>query len=292
MDLPHERGSSLKRSIAFQGEHGAYSEQAIRKLFGESPTTFPCRSFREMLKLVSEEKVDYAMLPVENSLAGTVIPAYDALIESELFVHAEVMLRIEHCLMAPEGVKIEDIRYVISHHQALSQCMRHIEEEGLEAKEYYDTAGAARDLGTLKMPFTAAIASELAAKTYGLEILRRGFEDLDTNTTRFFLMGREARKCEGRCKTSMIFTTEHKPGALFKVLGELSDRNLNLTKIESRPFTKEMWHYLFFVDFEGSVSEKRVEEAVNATSSRCSYFKLLGSYRSANDVELNSNQLT
>ncbi len=118
--MPHEQGSSLKRSIAFQGEHGAYSEQAIRKLFGESPITTPCRSFREMLKLVSEEKVDYAMLPVENSLAGTVIPAYDALIESELFVQAEVMLRIEHCLMAPEGVKIEDIRYVISHHQALS----------------------------------------------------------------------------------------------------------------------------------------------------------------------------
>jgi len=147
-------------------------------------------------------------------------------------------------------------------------------------------------LGTLKMPFTAAIASELAAKTYGLEILRRGFEDLDTNTTRFFLMGRESSSCIGKCKTSIIFTTEHKPGALFSVLRELSDRNLNLTKIESRPFKKEMWHYLFFVDFEGSVSEKRVGEAIDAISSRCSYFKLLGSYQSANDVELNSNQLT
>jgi prephenate dehydratase len=278
-----------KKSIAFQGEHGAHSEQAIRKLSGESPITIPFRSFREMLKLVSEEKVDYAMLPMENSLAGTVIPAYDALIESELFVHAEVMLRIEHCLMAPEGLKIEDVRFVISHHQALAQCSEHIEEEGMEAKEYYDTAGAARDLATSEMPFTAAIASELAAKTYGLNILRRNFEDLETNTTRFFLMGREAMECSGECKTSIIFTTEHSPGALFNVLGELSNRGLNLAKIESRPFKKEMWHYLFFVDFEGTVARKHVREAIEAISGRCSYFKFLGSYRSANNVELNSN---
>ena len=290
MNLPHEQGNSLKKkSIAFQGEHGAYSEQAIRKLSEELPITIPFRSFWEMLKLVSEEKVDYAMLPVENSLAGTVIPAYDALIESELFVHAEVMLRIEHCLMAPEGLKIEDVRFVISHHQALAQCSEHIEEEGKEAKEYYDTAGAARDLATSEMPFTAAIASELAAQTYGLNILRRNFKDLETNTIRFFLLGREAMECSGECKTSIIFTTEHSPGALFNVLGELSNRGLNLAKIESRPFKKEMWHYLFFVDFEGTVARKHVREAIEAISGRCSYFKFLGSYRSANNVELNSN---
>jgi prephenate dehydratase len=268
--------------VAFQGEHGAYSEQAIRKLLGESPVTIPCRSFQEMLNLVQDEKADYAILPVENSLAGTVIPAYDALIESELFVHAEVMLRIEHCLMAPKGRALEDIRFVISHHQALAQCSEHIEEEGMEAKEYYDTAGAARDLAASEMPFTAAIASELAAKTYGLDILRRNFEDLDTNTTRFFLMGRESMPCIGKCKTSIIFTTEHKPGALFSVLRELSDRNLNLTKIESRPFKREMWHYIFFVDFERTVADKQVKEGIKAISDRCSYFKFVGSYRSAN----------
>jgi len=268
--------------VAFQGEHGAYSEQAIRKLLGESPVTIPCRSFQEMLNLVQDEKADYAILPVENSLAGTVIPAYDALIESELFVHAEVMLRIEHCLMAPKGRALEDIRFVISHHQALAQCSEHIEEEGMEAKEYYDTAGAARDLAASEMPFTAAIASELAAKTYGLDILRRNFEDLDRNTTRFFLMGRESMPCIGKCKTSIIFTTEHKPGALFSVLRELSDRNLNLTKIESRPFKREMWHYIFFVDFERTVADKQVKEGIKAISDRCSYFKFVGSYRSAN----------
>ncbi len=282
MDLPHEQVSYLKRSIAFQGEHGAYSEQAIRKLLGESPVTIPCRSFQEMLKLVSEEKVDYAMLPVENSLAGTVIPAYDALVDSDLLVQAEVMLRIEHCLMAPKGKTICDIKYVISHHQALSQCSEHLEKEGLVAKEYYDTAGAAKDLAVCEMESTAAIASELAAETYGLEILRRNFEDLETNTTRFFLMGRESMPCIGKCKTSIIFTTEHKPGALFSVLRELSDRNLNLTKIESRPFKREMWRYIFFVDFEGTVADRQVKEGIKAISDRCSYFKFLGSYRSAN----------
>jgi len=270
-----------RNTIAFQGEHGAYSEQAIRKLLGESPVTLPCRSFQEILDFVNEGKADYAILPVENSLAGTVIPAYDALIDSDLLVQAEVMLRIEHCLMAPKGKSIEDIKYVISHHQALAQCSEHIKEEGFEAKEHYDTAGAARDLATSEMPFTAAIASELAAKTYGLNILRRNFEDMETNTTRFFLMGRGAVKCTEGCKTSIMFTTEHLPGALFRVLGELSNRNLNLTKIESRPFKREMWHYLFFVDFEGTVATRKVEEAIESIRSRSSYFKFLGSYRSA-----------
>ena len=283
MNLPHEQGSPLKKkSIAFQGEHGAYSEQAIKKLSGESPITIPCRSFREMLNLVQYGKADYAILPVENSLAGTVIPAYDALVDSDLLVQAEVMLRIEHCLMAPKGKTICDIKYVISHHQALSQCSEHLEKEGLVAKEYYDTAGAAKELAVCEMESTAAIASELAAETYGLEILRRNFEDLETNTTRFFLMGRESMPCIGKCKTSIIFTTEHKPGALFSVLRELSDRNLNLTKIESRPFKREMWRYIFFVDFEGTVADRQVKEGIKAISDRCSYFKFLGSYRSAN----------
>ncbi|WP_292593425.1 MULTISPECIES: prephenate dehydratase [unclassified Mesotoga] len=268
--------------VTFQGEHGAYSEQAIRKLLRESPVTIPCRSFQEMLNLVQDEKADYAILPVENSLAGTVIPAYDALVASDLLVQAEVMLRIEHCLMAPKGKTICDIKYVISHHQALAQCSEHLEKEGLMAREYYDTAGAAKDLAVCEMESTAAIASELAAKTYGLDILRRNFEDLDTNTTRFFLMGRKSVPCIGKCKTSIVFTTEHKPGALFSVLRELSDRNLNLTKIESRPFKREMWHYIFFVDFEGTVADKQVKEGIKAISDRCSYFKFVGSYRSAN----------
>ncbi len=267
--------------VAFQGEHGAYSEQAIRKLLGETPVTLPCRSFQEMLDFVNEGEADYAILPVENSLAGTVIPAYDALIESDLLVQAEVILRIEHFLMAPKGRSIEEIKYVISHHQALAQCSEHIKEKGFEPKEYYDTAGAARDLATSEVPFTAAIASELAAKTYGLDILSRNFEDMETNSTRFFLMGREAVKCTEGCKTSIMFTTEHLPGALFRVLGELSNRNLNLTKIESRPFKREMWHYLFFVDFEGTIAARKVEEAIESIRNRCNYFKFLGSYRSA-----------
>jgi prephenate dehydratase len=267
--------------VGFQGEHGAYSEQAIKRFLGNDHETVPFRSFPEMLRAVEDERVDNAILPVENSLAGTVMPAYDALMNCSLLVQAEIISRVEHCLMAPAETVFADVKYAISHHQALAQCSNNLLSLGIEPREYYDTAGAAKDLAANKTPGTAAIASELAAETYGLTILKRNLEDLKINYTRFFLMGREAVKCSGRCKTSIIFTTQHLPGALYRVLGELSNRALNMTKIESRPSRREMWHYLFFVGFEGAIGDRNVDEALEAIERQCSYFKLLGSYPAA-----------
>jgi len=267
--------------VAFQGEPGAYSEQAVRQHFEAEVATLPCRGFREIFEAIQDGRAEHGMLPVENSLAGTVIPAYDLLIDHDLRVQAEVVLRVEHCLMAPAGVSMSDVKRVRSHHQALAQCEQTLRRLGMEPVEHYDTAGAARDLAANPEPGTAAIASELAAQTYTLEILARNVEDLDFNYTRFFVLGRNESPRQDPSKTSIVFTTRHVPGALHAVMGELADRNLNLTKIESRPRRNRPWHYLFYVDFEGHEDDEPVQEALLGILKRSSFLKVLGSYPAA-----------
>jgi prephenate dehydratase len=275
-------------TVAFQGEHGAYSEQAVRQHFGASVKTRPCRSFIDIFHALQDGRAIYGMLPVENSLAGTVVPAYDLLVDHDLHVQAEVVLRVRHCLMAPPGTALGDIRRVISHYQALGQCEQTLRRLGLEAVDYYDTAGAARDLAANPQPATAAIASELAARTYGLDILVNGLEDLDFNYTRFFVLGYAPPPRQDPSKTSIILTTRHVPGALYEVMGELARRGLNLTKIESRPRRNRPWHYLFYVDFEGHADDPVVQQALLGILNRASFLKVLGSYPAAQSENTNS----
>lgn len=278
-------------TVAFQGEHGAYSEQAVRQQFGAEVRTLPCRSFSEIFNALQNGRATYGMLPVENSLAGTVVPAYDLLVDHDLHVQAEVVLRVRHCLMAPPGTRLEDVRRVISHYQALGQCEQTLKRMGLEAVDYYDTAGAARDLAANPQPATAAIASELAAQTYGLEILARHLEDQDFNYTRFFVLGYSLPPRQDPSKTSIILTTRHEPGALYSVMGELAQRGLNLTKIESRPRRNRPWHYLFYVDFEGHADDPIVQQALLGILNRASFLKVLGSYPAAQfDTSTDRNQ--
>jgi prephenate dehydratase len=264
--------------VAFQGEPGAFSEQAIHEHFGPKTATLPCRNFTALFEAVHHGQATQAMLPVENSLAGMVVPAYDLLIDHDLRVQAEVIVRVEHNLMAPAGTALRDVKRVRSHHQALAQCERNLRRLGLEPVDHYDTAGAARDLAANPEPGTAAIASALAAETYNLEILVQNIEDLDFNFTRFFVLGRTDPPRQEPCKTSIIFTTRHVPGALYDVLGELASRNINLTKIESRPRRNRPWHYRFFVDFEGHEEDEVVQEAMLGILKRSSFLQVLGSY--------------
>ena len=264
--------------VAFQGEPGAYSEQAIHEYYGANTASLPCRTFTEVLDAVHNETATFGMLPVENSLAGMVIPAYDVLIDHDLRVQAEVIVKVEHFLMAPAGTNFNDIVRVRSHHQALAQCEHTIIRMGMEPVDYYDTAGAARDLAMDPEPGTAAIASKLAATTYNLEILQKNVEDRDFNFTRFFVLGKSDPPRQDPSKTSIIFTTRHVPGALFTVLEELAKRNINLTKIESRPRRNRPWHYRFFVDFEGHEDDPEVKEAMMGILKISSYLQVLGSY--------------
>lgn len=267
--------------VAFQGEPGAYSEQAVRQYFGVDVEALPCRGFVDIFNALRDESATHGMLPVENSLAGTVIPAYDLLIDHDLHVQSEVVLRVEHCLMAQSGTKISDIKRVKSHYQALGQCEQTMRRMQIEPIVHYDTAGAARDLAAEPEPATAAIASELAAETYGLEILARNVEDEDFNFTRFFVLsyGLPARKDPS--KTSIVLATRHVPGSLHAVLAELAERSINLTKIESRPRRNRPWHYLFYIDFEGHEDDPDVQQALLGILKHSSFLKVLGSYPAA-----------
>ncbi|MFN2162941.1 MAG: prephenate dehydratase [Candidatus Promineifilaceae bacterium] len=267
--------------IAFQGEQGAYSEQAVKQHFGAEVETLPCRSFLEIFLAVQNGRATHGMLAVENSLAGTVFPAYDLLVDHDLHVQAEVVVRVEHCLMAPPGTPLGDIERAMSHYQALDQCERTLRRMGIEPVTYYDTAGAARDLAENPQPRTAAIASALAAETYGLEILVKNLEDLDFNYTRFFVLGHEVPERQDPSKTSLILTTRHIPGALAQVLAELAERDINLTKIESRPRRNRPWHYLFYIDFEGHEEDPAVQEALLGILKKASFLKVVGSYPAA-----------
>jgi len=264
--------------IAFQGEPGAYSEQVIRQQFGADVKTLPCRRFSEIFETVHDGRADLGMLPVENSLAGTVIPAYDLLVDHDLRVQSEAILRVAHCLIAAPGTSLSAVKRVKSHYQALAQCEQTLRRMGVEAVDYYDTAGAARDLANEPEEGTAVLASELAAQTYGLEILARHMEDLDFNYTRFLVLGREEPARHDPSKTSIIFTTRHVPGALYAVMRELAERDINLTKIESRPRRNRPWHYRFYVDFEGHENDPHVQEALLGILKRASFLKVLGSY--------------
>jgi prephenate dehydratase len=264
--------------VAFQGEPGAYSEQAVHEHFGPETASRPCRTFTEIFEAIHHGDATHGMLPVENSLAGMIAPAYDLLIDHDLRVQAEVIIRIEHYLMASAGTTLKEIERVRSHPQALAQCEQSLLRLGLEPIDYYDTAGAARDLALNPEPGTAAIASLLAAETYNLEILVNHIEDLDFNYTSFFVIGRVDPPRQDPTKTSIIFTTRHVPGALHAVLSELANRDINLTKIESRPRRTRPWHYRFFVDFEGHEDDEPVQEALLGILKLSSFLQVLGSY--------------
>ena len=267
--------------VSFQGVAGAYSEEASFQFFGPEVETHPCRTFGDIFVEVEEGSADYGMLPIENSVAGSVVQSYELLMEHDLRVRAEVILRVRHKLMALPGTQLGDLKRIRSHPQALAQCEHYLARRGLEAVPRFDTAGSARDLAASPEPEVGVIASALAAELYGLEILEEGIEDLPFNYTRFFVLGLDDPPRAQRSKTSLIFTTRHHPGALYDSLGEFAKRNINLTKIESRPRRNRPWQYLFYLDFDGHWQDTACEAAVMGLLRRSSFVKLLGSYPAA-----------
>ncbi|MCA9983448.1 MAG: prephenate dehydratase [Anaerolineales bacterium] len=270
-----------KTVVAFQGTHGAYSEQAIRQHFGPEVKTLPSHSFADIFNAIRRGEATHGMVAVENSLAGTVIPAYDQLMNHDLRIQAEVVLRVEHCLLAPAGTALADIKQARSHPQALAQCEKTLQRLGIEPVVHYDTAGAAADLAAQPEPGIAAIASALAGETYGLAVISRNMEDLPFNYTRFFLLAAGDPPRSKNSKTSIIFATRHVPSALYQVLGELANQHINITKIESRPRRDQPWSYLFYLDFEGHEDDPYVQQAMLGILKKTSFLKLLGSFPAA-----------
>ncbi len=271
-----------KRTVAFQGEHGAYSEEAIRRHFGPEVETLPCENFADIFQAIQRGRATHGMLPVENALTGTVARAYELLIEHDFRVQAEVLLPIEHYLLAPEGTKLEDVQRVKSHPQALAQCAETLRKRGWEPVATYDTAGAARDLAENSEPHTAVIASALAGELYGLTQLDSRIEDTPgRNSTRFFVIGVDDAPRRDPSKTSLVFAVRHRPRALYDCLGAFALRNINLTKIESRPMRGRPWQYWFYLDFEGHWRDPAAEAALVDLLRQASMVKMLGSYPAA-----------
>jgi len=277
--------------VAFQGEHGAYSEEAIRQHFGDQVETLPCRSLEETFALVEGRRADSAAVPVENSAAGSINKSYDLLLEHDLKVQGEILLRVRHNLLVGPGTQLADVQEVRSHPQALAQCERWLNQRSLRVMPSYDTAGAAKQLAANPQPGVAVIASALAGEIYGLEVAASGIEDLAWNYTRFFVIGHDEPERRDPSKTSLVFATPHTPGALHACLGELAGRGINLTKIESRPRRNRPWHYVFYLDFEGHWRDDACREALVALLTRAAFVKLLGSYPAATVPETENREL-
>jgi prephenate dehydratase len=271
--------------VAFQGEHGAYSEEAARQYFGPEVRTMPVRTFADIFRVVARQEAQRGVLPIENAVAGSINTAYDLLLEHDLRIVGEIFLRVRHCLLAPPGTSLEEIRVVRSHPQALSQCERYLEARGWQPEPAYDTAGAAKQLAERPEPGVAVIASRLAAELYGLAVLAVGIEDYPFNYTRFFVLGSEQISPGSRCKTSIVFAVPHRPGSLYECLGLFAARGINLTKLESRPRRNRPWEYIFYLDFEGHASDPPCQEALLGLLQKATFVKVLGSYPAADMPE-------
>jgi chorismate mutase/prephenate dehydratase len=267
--------------VAFQGERGAYSESAVFQFFGADTQAKPCKDFKDVFDSVCTEETKFGVVPVENSLEGSITQNYDLFLKYNLKVCAEVIVKIEHCLIANPGTALENIKVVYSHPQALAQCRSFLEEFGRELISTYDTAGSVKMLKEKGLTSAAAIASERAANIYGMHILIKDIADNPENFTRFFVLSTEDSPVTRKNKTSIIFSAKHEPGSLYHALGEFAKRNINLTKIESRPTKKTAWEYNFYLDFEGHRTEPRCVEALKALEKYAIFVKILGSYPKA-----------
>eukprot|EP00249_Psilotum_nudum_P011235 c23042_g2_i1 orf=638-1942(+) len=294
-DLPPQPAYGSRLRVAYQGVPGAYSEAAASRAYPNCEAV-PCEQFEVAFQAVELWVVDRAVLPIENSLGGSIHRNYDLLLRHRLHIVGEVQLAVHHCLLGLPGVKKEDLRRVVSHPQALAQCENTLSKLGVIREAVDDTAGAAQFIAENNLQDTGAVASARAAEIYGLDILADGIQDDSDNVTRFLMLAREPiiPRVDKPFKTSITFTLEEGPGVLFKALAVFALREINLTKIESRPLRKQplrivddsnngtaksvYFDYLFFVDFEASMADFRSQNALGHLQEFATFLKVLGSY--------------
>jgi prephenate dehydratase len=273
---------------AFQGERGAFSEEAARKLLGRDVEVLPCETFDDVFAAVKDGRATAAVVPIENSLAGSVVRNYELLAAEDLTITAEAFVRIELNLIGHRGARLDDIRTVASHPVALAQCRRFLAEHHLEVVPSYDTAGSVKELMEKGGRDAGAIAGETAAEIYGGEILARGIEDHHHNYTRFLLLQTNVVtgfspsyagvKPGATFKTTVLFRTPNTPGALFRAIAAFALRDINLSKIESRPIEGRPWEYSFYVDLAGRADDANVARGIDHLREMCEAVRVLGSY--------------
>jgi len=264
--------------VAFQGESGAYSEQAALAYFDSQVDTLACPSLEKVFESVECNASEYGVVPIENFYAGTIVQTFDLLDRYHLFIIGECMHRVVHALLAPKGSVLSDIKRVFSHPQALGQCETFLREHCMEAVPALDTAGAAREISQRNILSEAAIAHATCANTYGLKVLRRSIQAKRRNITRFLVLSREPVHPTGNVKTSLLFETRHIPSALYKALGGFATNGVNLTKIESRPSRRKPMDYCFYLDFEGDPQDKAIKNALRELRFFSKRVRIFGTY--------------
>ncbi len=279
--LPFIKVDSLEKEkarVVFQGAEGAYSQAAMVQYFGEQVDSFHVDTFRDAMIAIEEGSADFAVLPIENSTAGIVSEIYDLLVEYENYIVGEQIIQIEHCLMAAPGTKIEDIQTVYSHPQSLMQSARYLSMQNWQQISMQNNAFAAQKVAAENVKTQAAIASEYAAKLYGLEILEKGVNQSSTNSTRFIIVSNQKIFLENAQKVSICFEVPHESGSLYHMLSHFIFNNLNMNRIESRPIEERNWEYRFFIDFDGNLSDSAVKNALRGLREEARNMKILGNY--------------
>jgi prephenate dehydratase len=263
--------------LAYQGEPGAYSEAAALVYGGDHVETLPCKSFDDVFEAVVKKRATHGVVPLENSIGGTIHRNYDLLLEHDLNITGEVELDVVHCLQALPGTTLADVKIVYSHPQALAQCERYLRDLGVTVEAVYDTAGGAKLVGEQKLKGAAALASRRAAEVFGLEVLQEAVQDFEYNITRFAIIG-GAPSPDGD-KTTIVFSLPSTPGALFKALSVFALRDINLTKLESRPLRGSPWEYLFYVEVEARRDELNCARALTHLAEFAKWTRVLGTYK-------------
>lgn len=268
-----------KARVVFQGAEGAYSQAAMLQYFGKGINCFHVDTFRDAMIAIDEGSADFAVLPIENSTAGIVSEIYDLLAEFENYIVGEQIIKIEHCLMAVPGTRLEDIKTVYSHPQSLMQSARFLNtHENWKQISMQNNAFAARKVAEDKDPSQVAIASEHAAELYGLEILKKGVNQSNTNSTRFIIVTNQKVFLKNAKKVSICFEIPHESGSLYHMLSHFIYNNLNMNRIESRPIEGRNWEYRFFIDFDGNLSDGAVKNALRGLREEARNMRILGNY--------------
>jgi len=265
--------------LAYQGEPGAYSEAAALQYGGPQAETLPCKSFEDVFDAVSRKKATHGVVPLENSIGGTIHRNYDLLLDHDLTITGEVELDVVHCLQALPGTGIRDVKVVYSHPQALAQCERYLKELGVAVEAVYDTAGGAKLIAEKRLANAAALASRRAAEVFGLEVLQEAVQDYEFNITRFAIIG--GTPPPDANKTTIVFALPSTPGALFKALSVFALRDINLTKLESRPMRGRPWEYLFYVEVDAPRSDLGCARALTHLAEFARWTRVLGTYKGA-----------
>mgnify|MGYP002552751165 CR=1 FL=1 len=264
--------------IVFQGTEGAYSQLALNEYFGENADSYHVDTWRDAMEAIQNGEADYAVFPIENSSAGIVSENYDLMVEYNNYIVGEQVIPIEHCLLALPGTKMEEIKRVYSHPQSLMQSARYLAEHDWQQISMQNNAFAALKVAKEKDKTQAAIASEYAGETYGLEILEKGINDSDSNSTRFIIVTNQKIFRKNANKISLCLEIPHESGSLYHILSHFIYNNLNMTKIESRPIPDRNWEYRFFIDFEGNLADSAVKNALRGLREEARSMKILGNY--------------